>query len=126
MPNSSATRRMVRACGPSRTRTPGAAAKASRPGGVIGSATRRADGLLGPALERLVHEAEGGQGAALQGPCDERHQHATEMLLLDEPGGPRGPALQAEGVVGVEHTGEAEAAEPPQQLALAYLDDGGA
>src|SRR3954462_6871565 len=114
MPSSSAIRRMVRASAPSRSRTRRPTATTSRARALSGSATRRAHRLLRARLERLVHELERRKRAALQGPRDERHEQAAEVLPLPEPGAVLAVGLQQEVVVGVEDAAHPEAAEPPQ------------
>src|SRR4051812_1888385 len=113
MPSSSATRRMVSASGPSRSSTRRATATTSRARALRGSATRRGQALLHPALERLVHEHEGGQRAALEGPRDEPDEKPPEVLALDEPGAVA-VGGQQEVVVGIQQTAHPEVAEPAQ------------
>src|SRR4051794_26260302 len=98
MPSSSATRRMVRASGPSRSRSERPAATTSWAREVSGSATRPFHRLLRAALERLVHADEGRQGPAVEGAGDQRHEHAPEVLLLHEPRAVPGAVLEREGV----------------------------
>src|SRR3954466_7708039 len=117
MPNSSATRRIVRASGPSCSRTLRPTGRTSRARDVSGSATLRGHGFLGSALERLVHSGKGGKGAPLAGSRDQRDEPPAETLPLDEPRAVPGSGLQEEEVLDVEDAADAQMPHPSQALA---------
>src|SRR3954454_12790595 len=110
MPISSATRRMVRASGPSRSSSERPTATTSWAREVSASVMRQFHRLLGPALERLVHSGKGGQRAAVEGPRGQRHQDAAEVLLLYQPRAVPRAVAQLEGVLDVEEAGHPEPA----------------
>ena len=68
---------------------------------------------LRPLLKRLVHRLEAVEGAA-EGAAEERHEDASERLLLGEADALRGEGLDDEGVLAVEEAGEEHAAQPAQ------------
>src|SRR6266545_3038830 len=110
MPSRSATRRIVSASVPCSSSSFRATATISRARGVS-SATL---GLLRAALEGLVHLFEGGQGAPVEGLGQEWHEHATVLLLLDQPDPALAERLDGEAVLAVEETRQHQVAEPAQ------------
>src|SRR5215510_12820947 len=75
------------------------------PGVLWPGRTASGRGLLGPALEGLVHLLEARQGAPVQGPGHERHQQPAVVLLLDQANLALAERLDGEAVLTVEEPG---------------------